>query len=69
MLDAIGHFGPAAGRLAAAVGRVSLWGRVIENTGGWRGQFAYPYEIVLLGGDRAMAAELRERYAIDVTLA
>lgn len=69
LLEALGPVGPEAGRMAAAVGRVSLWGRVIENTGGWRGEFAYPYEVVLFGGDREMAAELRARYAIDVSLA
>jgi hypothetical protein len=53
---------------AIAVGRVSLWGRVVENTGGWRAQFAYPYEVFLLGDDRAAAQALRARYAVDVSL-
>lgn len=48
---------------------MSLWGRVIENVDGWRAQFAYLYDIVLLGGDAATAREVRRRYAIDVTLA
>jgi len=61
--------GPAAGRLPAAIGRVSLWGRVIENTGGWRAQFAYPYDLVLFGGEASLATELRNRYAVDVELA
>jgi hypothetical protein len=61
--------GPAAGRLPAAIGRVSLWGRVIENTGGWRAEFAYPYDLVLVGGDASLAAALRGRYAVDVELA
>ena len=56
-------------RLPAVIGRVSLWGRVFENTGGWRGQFAYPYDLVLVGGDEQLAAELRDRYAVDVALA
>ena len=53
----------------AAIGRVSLWGRVIENTGGWRAQFAYPYDLELYGGNERLARELRERYAVDVALA
>lgn len=53
-------------RGAAAIGQVSLWGRVIENVGGWRAQFAYPYDLVLLGGDDATAAELRRCYLVDV---
>jgi hypothetical protein len=58
---------PVAG--AIALGRVSLWGRVIENVNGWRAQFAYPYEVLLFGGDAATARELRQRYAVDVALA
>ena len=69
LLRDLGQVGPAAGRLAAALGRVSLWGRVIENTGGWRAEFAYPYDLVLHGGDRRLAARLRDHYAVDVSLA
>jgi len=61
--------GPAVGRLPAAIGRVSLWGRVIENSGGWRAEYAYPYDLLLFGGDAALAADLRGRYAVDVELA
>jgi hypothetical protein len=60
---------PAPVTGAIALGRVSLWGRVIENVDGWRAQFAYPYDIELLGGDEGVARELRRRYAIDVALA
>jgi hypothetical protein len=60
---------PLAGRLPTAIGRVSLWGRVIENTGGWRAQFAYPYDLELHGGDEELARKLRRRYAVDVALA
>ncbi len=42
---------------------------MIENVDGWRAQFAYPYDIVLLAGDAATPREVRRRYAIDVTLA
>jgi hypothetical protein len=66
MLHEIGEAGPASSRLPAALGRVSLWGRVMENTGGWRAQFAYPYDLVLFGGDESLAAQLRREYAVDV---
>ena len=69
MLHEIGEAGRAYDRLPAALGRVSLWGRVIENTGGWRGQFAYPYDLTLYGADESLAAELRRGYAVDVALA
>jgi hypothetical protein len=69
MLHEIGEAGPRFNRLPAALGRVSLWGRVFENTGGWRAQFAYPYDLVLFGADESIAAQLRRDYAVDVTLA
>ena len=50
------------------VGRVSLWGRVFENTHGWRAQFAYPYELLVLGGDDGTMRELRDAYAVDVLI-
>jgi hypothetical protein len=52
-----------------AVGRVSLWGHVVETERGYRSQHAYPYDVALLGGSEQLARELRDRYAIDVTCA
>lgn len=52
----------------AAIGRVSLWGRVVETQGGYRGQYAYVYDVVLLGGSEAEARELRAHYAVDVSV-
>src|SRR5437764_1406713 len=52
-----------------AVGRVSVWGRVVDEAEGWRGQFAYPYAVELFGGDRELALALRQRYCVDVDLA
>ncbi len=49
------------------LGRASLWGRVFETERGYRAEYAYPYDLELLGGSVALAAELRNRYAIDVT--
>ena len=69
LLREVEGLGSTARRLPAVLGRVSLWGRVFENTGGWRGQFAYPYDLVLIGGDEKLAAQLRDRYAVDVALA
>jgi hypothetical protein len=50
-----------------AVGQVSLWGRVFENVGGWRAQYAYPYSLEVLGGDESVARALRMRYRVDAT--
>ncbi len=49
----------------AAVGRVSLWGRVVETERGYRAQYAYIYDLMLLGGTSAQAREIRNRYAVD----
>jgi hypothetical protein len=51
-----------------ALGRVSLWGRVLETVRGYRAERAYPYDVELLGGTGSLAREIRERYAIDVSL-
>jgi hypothetical protein len=49
-----------------ALGRVSLWGRVVEHGSGWRAQYGYPYELLLIGDEPAVARELRAAYAVDV---
>jgi hypothetical protein len=37
---------------------------VREN--GFRAQYAYPYELFLIGGQDELARELRRLYAVDV---
>lgn len=56
------------------LGRVSLWGRVLRHTEGYRAQYAYPYELELAADvDRDeldpddVARRLRNGYAVDVT--
>jgi len=49
-----------------ALGSVSLWGRILVRERGFRAQYAYPYELFLIGGDDQIARELRGRYAVDV---
>jgi len=51
-----------------ALGRVSLWGRVIETEHGFRAERAYPYDLLLLGGTEKLARAIRNRYAVDVSL-
>jgi hypothetical protein len=53
--------------LGVAVGRVSGWGRAVRHTRGWRSEFAYPYDLHLLTGDRAVARALAGRYAVEVS--
>ena len=52
-----------------ALGSVSLWGRILAREKGFRAQYAYPYELHLIGGDDQIACELRDRYAVDVSRA
>ena len=50
-----------------ALGSVSLWGRILAREKGFRAQYAYPYELHLIGGDERIARALRARYAVDVS--
>jgi hypothetical protein len=67
------HYGRPHGELPPlrrgcplALGRVSLWGRVVLREHGFRAQYAYPYELFLIGGGSDVARELRRLYAVDV---
>jgi len=53
--------------IGIAIGRVSGWGRAVSHTRGWRSEFAYPYDLHLLKGDRALARALAGRYAVEVS--
>ena len=59
---------PRPGR-PIALGRVSLWGRVLVRENGFRAQYAYPYDLELIGGEEQIARELRRLYAVDVECA
>ena len=48
-----------------AVGRVTLWGRIIEQELGWRAQFGYPVELEVYGASEEIAADLALAYGID----
>jgi hypothetical protein len=41
---------------------------VLVRDRGFRAQFAYPYELFLIGGDEQMGRDLRRLYAVDVWL-
>lgn len=60
------HLAQISQAALVAVGRVSLWGRIVETEHGYRGQYAYIYDLSLLGGSDVEAHELRSRYAVDV---
>jgi hypothetical protein len=49
-----------------AVGRVSLWGRVVEHERGYRATRAYPFDLFLPAQHRALAIPLAARYGVEV---
>jgi hypothetical protein len=57
----------AAGLMA--LGQVALWGRIVEQERGWRGQYAYPQDLTVFGATDAVADELRRAYGITVACA
>jgi hypothetical protein len=52
--------------LGIAFGRASGWGRAVAHTRGWRSEFAYPFDLQLLKGDRTLARALAGRYGVEV---
>lgn len=54
---------------AIAAGSVALWGHVVEQRNGWRGQFAYPRAIDLYGAGTDVAEQLAGLYEIGVAVA
>jgi hypothetical protein len=51
-----------------AIGRVSLWGHVIEHQRGYRAELAYPFDLFLPAEHRALAVSLAGRYVVEVTV-
>lgn len=57
---------PGTSRLATALGRVSLWGRVMEGEEGWRAEYAYPYDLEVYGASDGVCQALADAYTVDV---
>lgn len=51
-----------------AMGRIALWGRIVEHEKGWRGQHAYPIDLRVVRGTREIVRGLSEDYAIPVAV-
>lgn len=51
---------------AVVVGRVALWGRVVEHAQGWRAQFAYPQALFVPKPWVTKAARLLKAYELTV---
>lgn len=61
------RYDPDAGSVAV-VGSVSLWGKVIEGTQGWRAQFGYPRELFVPFEAFRLVKPLTEAYGVPVKL-
>jgi hypothetical protein len=55
------------GTVGRVLGRVALWGTVVECDEGWRGQLAYPVLLLVAEARPDLAAGLRE-YGVPVEL-
>lgn len=56
------------GDLFHVIGRVALWGKVIEGSQGWRSQFGYPAELYLPFEAWHLAEQLEDAYGVPVAL-
>src|SRR5437773_7405237 len=52
-----------------AIGSVSMWGRIIEHTDGYRSEFAYPKELFLPDCDPLLVLQLEDNYGAPVNFA
>jgi hypothetical protein len=70
-LQRVGEYltGPRASRKAICpvIGRVALWGTVVECTHGWRASLAYPAELYVPLLPRGLHAALAPQFALDLT--
>jgi hypothetical protein len=70
-LQRLGEYltGPPATRRAMCpvIGRVALWGTVVECTHGWRASLAYPAQLYLPLLPRGRHAALARQFALDLT--
>jgi hypothetical protein len=70
-LERLGEYlsGPPASRRAmgAVIGRVALWGTVVECAQGWRASLAYPAQLYVPLLPRGRQAALAREFALDLT--
>jgi hypothetical protein len=70
-LERVGEYltGPRVSRKAMCpvIGRVALWGTVVECAHGWRASLAYPAELYVPLLPRGRHAALAHEFALDLT--
>lgn len=60
------NYDPA--RMFKVIGKVALWGKVIEGTQGWRATYGYPSELYLPFEAWHLHNDLREAYGVPIYL-
>jgi hypothetical protein len=56
------------GATAVAVGRVRLWGRIVEHEYGWRAQYGCAIDATIYSGTDGMARDIADGYGIPVAI-
>jgi hypothetical protein len=58
---------PSSRAMCPVIGRVSLWGTVVECAHGWRASLAYPAQLYVPQLPRGRHAALARQFALDLT--
>ena len=58
---------PSSRAMCPVIGRVSLWGTVVECAQGWRASLAYPAQLYVPLLPRGRHAALAHQFALDLT--
>jgi hypothetical protein len=62
------YYDAERGQQYSVVGEVSVWGKVVEGTSGWRSQYGYPRQLWVPFEAWRFAKPLREAYMVPVRL-
>lgn len=56
------------GEIGKVIGQVALWGRVLESTKGFRGEYAYPQTLQFVEIDDKIAKEVADTYGVPYSI-
>lgn len=59
----------ANGPMPLALGRVHLWGRIVEHDHGWRCQYGYPADLTIFGADEQVVEAVADTYGVPALAA
>lgn len=61
-------FADYGGEKGKVIGQIALWGRVLECTRGFRGEYAYPQTLQFIEVDIKTAHDVAERYGVPYSI-